>query len=1396
MSLFKTLKFGIITAVAFASFSATAANYNLPNNNLPGCSKSGNTYTCPNGLNLNFRDRIQISGNNSVVINVNGNFNLGSEMRINENGSAQQLTITTTGSYNGGFQSVINANISSQQNITLANENTFSGSLVAANDLSVGFRTNVDGSIRSTSGSVILQGENSITGNVDARNNVIVRFLTEVNGNLNATNGNVILEGQNDVSGAIFSGGDTILRFWSDVNGDIEADGRVTLDGANRVDGNINAKDMVRISNSSAVTGYVNAPEIIGESNVQGETCNVNNNEGPCATSATRPLCENIWPIGFDDFNSVPLPFSLPGQPLESQLPRQLQPIDYLRRGDFGDVGADYLTNGHTSRVYIDGNLTIQSGRRINTNGSPDELILVVTGDLTLEDNVEFSGFIYVSGNLYFERGLFRPTEVTGGISVGGRAIDLGGFGSGPEVTYEVPDRPIEGGQFCRAQPTEPEEPVLKWRMNNGPWNGSTGEIVDDSGNDLDGVAVNNANWLPASNESALEVNDANMGTCGYGYFDKSRESYLEVNDSTVLDFTDEFTIGLWIKPESYPDSGLMTILSKDENYEFHLNPDGTINWWWRDSEGFIRELNSSVSVPLSEWSYVVIRYKNGEQTIFIKGDAVGNANFSGELQTNSDRLQVGADQGVAARYFDGFMDEVSIYDKALSLAQIENLEQERTQCQTQESVNHYRLEFNSPALTCTGAEITVKACSDASCSSLFSDTTSVGLSLTPAANSWSSNPLTFTGEASTRLQKYQPGNYPVSLSNSTPAAINPSRCFVNGEETADCSIQFNDTGFIFTDGPERSNRNIPKQTAGVPYNDLYLHVVELNPNTLACQSATSDLSQVQISRRCLNPNSCSNTTDHPQAIMNLATDLGNVDVPVNPDFATLATSFSNSQEKIIKVEYGDVGAVQLEAKATLPNGQELKGISESFVWQPHSIIDVQYSNLQESFADNEIIARAGTSISVTLASLNAYGSITPNFGNEQDPESLKLAEEVITGSADEIPGELIVSDPFETVESAQGERVYKSDEVIYKEVGIPTFKAIITSGDYLSGVHAPQSTPVHSFSPGRYIPDRFEVSATGFLNRCDEGRNNFFYIEQKQKLQTATRFEAVNAMGEVTKNYDSSLLYVQDDFALEFYAFNQDSATDAPTPDNSQLKMKNPEDTEDSTSLVWSDGIGLFESSEPFVRYERKKCPEDEESCLSEEGPYEDYHLGIQINDGEKEDDNYQYLSTLANSELISGASRSYYDYGSARLIWGRFVLDNIFGAEVDDLPLTGRVEYWNGAGFVTNTDEDCFNVSEENVNVISTVTPELADSPTEVSLVEGILPDPTQPLSELLRFAAYGSRTEFTFELEVPPYLQYEWDDDESDDEQYKDNPTAEGTFGIYRGSDRQIYWQEVGW
>ncbi|RUO71944.1 DUF6701 domain-containing protein [Idiomarina ramblicola] len=1637
------------TLLVFASFPAMAANYNLPNNNLPGCSKSGNTYTCPNGLNLNYRDRIQIAGNNSVVINVNGNVNLGSEMRINENGAAQQLTIITTDSFNGRSQTAINANISSQQSITLANENAFSGSLVAGNSVSVGFRTDVDGSIRANNGSVTLQGENIITGDVNAGNDVIVRFLTEVNGNINAANGKVVLEGRNDVAGAIYSDGDTILRFRSnvdgaitsnskvvlegentvdgniianddvrlrygaDVNGDIESDGQVTLEGANIVDGNVNATDRVTIPNSSTVTGYVNSPQIIDESNVEGETCDINNNQGPCGNappdqtldglgywtfdqsqwqgqsgevldssgnglhgdalrgadtsgfnaampgspgtcrygkfngdnvvrvenassiaeaesiavafwfkgSAARqnqsesyqtllvmgngptegsagrfevyrqdagdgggiyfeirrnngqiinvqagnaqqgqanllddewhhlaasyergerrltlyidgqladttsfngsrnlnsvmprlhiggqansdngfsgeidevfiddkalnesdvaalkattrpcnnqlPLCEAVWPIAFDAPNTVPQPFDLPDRSYNTQLPPQLQPIDYLRTGEFSDVGFNYTTNGQTSRVYIDGDLTIQSDRQINTGGDADELILIVTGDLILERNVEFRGYIYVSGDLYFERGssYWQQTEIEGGLSVGGSRFGYGGSGQGPEVTYVNPQSPIDGGQFCTAEPAQPETPVLKWRMNSGPWSNSAGEIIDDSGNGLDGVAVNGASWRGAGAGSALEVNDANMGTCGYGYFDKSQQSYLEVTDSEQLDFTDEFTIGLWVKPVSYPDSGLMTILSKDENYEFHLNPDGTINWWWNLSDGSIREFNSNRVVPRNVWSYVAIRYRNGQQTMFINGAEAGTENYEGQLRTNQDNLQLGSDQTFAGRYFDGFLDELTIFDKALSDAQLTELQNQRVQCFNGTQDDYYRIEFNSPALTCTGAEITVKACSDDSCSELNNTPSTVELSVAGGADRWSNNPLQFIGQDVTQLQKYQAGTYSVEVSSSNPTGNSPPRCFINGEESENCLIQFADTGLLFTDGTNIANTAISKQISGQAYNGIYLQAIEKNSQTLACQAIVAPLSEVSMGMNCVDPGQC---------LMGAA--INGTEV-TESEGSEVDVSFDSGKAPL-NVNYDDAGAITLSAEAELPNGKVLTGISQAFVWQPSSIGVEPSQNNSNNYYDN-ILAKAGERFTVTLSALNISGDITPNFGNEANAEKLQLLEQTQATADSPVAGVLTNADGF----SKAGNGIFTNTELTYSEVGSTLVTAYIESGDYLSGYHTGEITLETDRKIERFIPFEFQLDvADGFINTCGVSDDGFYYIGQPQMLDaegvSVTTLTALNKSGNTTRNYPTD----EAEGELQFYPFNDVEGTKE-LLDGGQL-------TQSAVDLVWNEGEAVFASLNPTVTYNRDGA---------EEGPYKGYILGMQFNDNEAD----HYYSVIKGSLLPAAApAPSYKTYGSTKLLYGRFVLDNIYGAEVDELPIAGRAEYWDGSFFIRNDSDSCSVLKPTDINVLSAknletgmniAEPDMAEQPTSVSLVDGELVDADSLLSELLRFEEYGLQAEFTFELNVPGFLEYDWNDDDN----YTNDPAAEGRFGIYGGRNRQIYWQEMGW
>ncbi|MDX5371606.1 MAG: hypothetical protein LPK18_04120 [Pseudomonadaceae bacterium] len=340
----------------------------------------------------------------------------------------------------------------------------------------------------------------------------------------------------------------------------------------------------------------------------------------------------------------------------------------YFGGGNTGNGWSLAATGGPSTRVFVNGGLTLGNNSVLNAGGNPQNLILVVNGSLSLGNNVTIRGFVYVTGSISFGNNLTLNGAVTslgaattpGGsssLNYNGGAIDLADFGS-----------------LCGAAAT----PRLSWSLDESAWTGAAGEVLDASGNGLGGTVFNGA--TTASTTPALPQVNA-QGTCGYGVFNSASSQYVQRADSNLFDLQGSFTIGLWVRPRTRPASGLMSILSKDENYEFHLNPDGTINWWWQTTTGATREFNSTTALPTGQWSHVLIRYAPGDQRIYINGSLAGQASLSGTPRANDDPLQLGADQNFAGRYFNGELDELRIYDSALSETQIAALLAERHPC-------------------------------------------------------------------------------------------------------------------------------------------------------------------------------------------------------------------------------------------------------------------------------------------------------------------------------------------------------------------------------------------------------------------------------------------------------------------------------------------------------------------------------------------------------------------------------------------------------------------------------------------------------------------------------------------------------------------------------------------
>ena len=199
------------------------------------------------------------------------------------------------------------------------------------------------------------------------------------------------------------------------------------------------------------------------------------------------------------------------------------------------------------------------------------------------------------------------------------------------------------------------------WLFNEGSGN----LVFDLSLHGNSGTLINGPTWVAGRTGLALE-------------FD-GEDDYVEVADSTSLDLPEELTVIANFKTNVIPSSGVKTIVSKDTNYEFHINSNGEIWWWWKDSDETQHTLIGTKTIQTGVYYQVAIVYSKfqGKARIYLNGDLDVEGSFTQSLMLNTNPFQIGNDQGHTGRFFDGLIDEVRIYNRALSPSEIAYLHSE-----------------------------------------------------------------------------------------------------------------------------------------------------------------------------------------------------------------------------------------------------------------------------------------------------------------------------------------------------------------------------------------------------------------------------------------------------------------------------------------------------------------------------------------------------------------------------------------------------------------------------------------------------------------------------------------------------------------------------------------------
>jgi hypothetical protein len=156
-------------------------------------------------------------------------------------------------------------------------------------------------------------------------------------------------------------------------------------------------------------------------------------------------------------------------------------------------------------------------------------------------------------------------------------------------------------------------------------------------------------------------------------YFASASSEYLTVPNESNYDFTTAVSLSLWFRTNGLWNVNAQPIMGKSSS-GWGLTRNGTTRGLrWVTSGLSNTNLSYTGTVDDSAWHHVAVTWGGGVKYIILDGAIVATATgVTGSLTTNNVNLAIGMRIGTS-RYFNGWLDDVRVYNMAL------NLEEERS---------------------------------------------------------------------------------------------------------------------------------------------------------------------------------------------------------------------------------------------------------------------------------------------------------------------------------------------------------------------------------------------------------------------------------------------------------------------------------------------------------------------------------------------------------------------------------------------------------------------------------------------------------------------------------------------------------------------------------------------
>jgi len=570
--------------------------------------------------------------------------------------------------------------------------------------------------------------------------------------------------------------------------------------------------------------------------------------------------------------------------------------------------------------------------------------------------------------------------------------------------------------------------------------------------------------------------------------------------------------------------------------------------------------------------------------------------------------------------------------------------------------IDHFLITHDGSASACTPEPVTVKACADSACTSLY--TGNVNVTLRPGGKSIAIGSSGVSTDAT--VSQSTPGTATLAVGTSSVAVANALQCRNTASGASSCNMMFNGSvGLSLTTTDQYSAKPTP----------LTLKAMVSDPPTASCVPAFAGQQKtIQLSCTYINPGKggqpvkVSSSPDAPStdpsyqalnatgAISNTCGGSGSArDFPV---------TFDNNGSVAFSMTYPDVGKLNIAAKTSDNSAQ---GANVYVIVAPAAF---QISSVPA-------LTTAGQAFTVIARPLNVDGTWTPNFGLEKDEPGIK-AETVrfSLGDLDKQGCKLTALDlgalqPSEPATSLAANGIAGS--ITYMEAGAFNIRAEQASTNYLGGKIDPPAAVQTSLGAAsgcgaiRSVPAYFQVKES----RVGANLANFYYSGEPVDV-TVT---AMNALGGVTKLYHNGFGYSK---PVVLAAFDAAGATPIPAISTSTSPFPNPgtlSGTGSSSAAplpasAFVGGIATLPATSPtplvFTFANSPSLP-----------------LKVRLRAAE----------TAAGGVSSKDAPAGGEDVYEARS--GRVTIASRFGSAKGDLALPVTLQYWTGGSWIQNLDD-----------------------------------------------------------------------------------------------------------